>query len=70
MKMNTKERVFVHKLKLKGRKKEIRNPFQKKFHRKRTDKAIDELLIKFQRTGPVLDDRGSGHPVNLKKEGI
>ena len=64
MKTNAKERVFVVTLKMKGRNNEqIRNQFENKFHEKGpTEKAIRELLMKFQRAGSVLDDSRSGHP--------
>jgi len=60
--------VFVVTCKIKGMKCEkIGDNFERKFHKKcPTDKAIRELLTKFQRTGSVLDDRRNGRP---KKSG-
>ena len=41
----------------------IRDNFERKFHKESpTDKAIRELLTKFQRTGSVLDDSRNGRP--------
>ena len=62
--MDVEERVFVVTCKLKGIKYEkIRDGFERKFHKKNpTDKAIREILTKFQRTGSVHDGRRSGRP--------
>ena len=41
----------------------IRDNFEKKYHKKGpTDKAIYDLLMKFQRTGSVHDDSRNGLP--------
>ena len=60
--MDVEERMFVVTCKIKGMKCEkIRDNFERKFHKKcPTDKAIRELLTKFQRTGSVHDDRRNG----------
>jgi len=74
--MDVEERVFVVTCKINGMKcKKIRDNFERKFHKKGpTDKAIRELLMKFQRTGSVLDDsrnqrpRKSGERMELVRE--
>jgi hypothetical protein len=45
----------------------IRDNYEKNFHKKgptdrQTDKAVRELLTKFQRTGSVHDDSRNGRP--------
>jgi hypothetical protein len=41
----------------------IRDDFERNFHKKGpTDKAIRELLTKFQRTGSVHGERRNGRP--------
>ena len=54
--------------KIKGMKcKEVRDGFERKFHKKGpTDKAVRDLLTKFRRTGSVHDDSRNGRP---KKSG-
>ena len=61
--MDVEERAFVVTCKIKGIKCEkIGDNFEGKFHKKGpTDKAIRELLTKFQRTGSVHDSR-NGRP--------
>ena len=68
--MDVEERVFVVTFKIKGMKCEkIGDSFERKFHKKSpTDKAIRELLTKFQRTGSVLDDSRNGRPRKSGKE--
>ena len=70
IKMNTTERVFIVTLKIKECKnEEIRNQFEKKFHKRGpTDKAIRELLMKFQRTGSVHDDSRNGRPKMWRRD--
>ena len=47
--------------------KEVRDGFERKFHKKGpTDKAVRDLLTKFRRTGSVHDDSRNGRP---KKSG-
>ena len=56
--------MFVVTYKIKGmNRRKIRNNIERKFHKKGpTDKAICELLTKFQRTGSVHDDSRNGRP--------
>jgi hypothetical protein len=62
--MDMEEPMFVVTCKIKGMKREkIRDNFESKFHKKgRSDKAICELLTKFQRNGSVHDDSRNGRP--------
>jgi hypothetical protein len=62
--MDVEEQVFVVTCKIKGMKCEkISDNFEKKFHKKGpTDKAIRELVMKFQRTRSVHDDSRNGCP--------
>jgi len=62
--MDVEEQVFVVTCKIKGMKCEkISDKSEKKFHKKgSTDKAIHELVMKFQRTRSVHDDSKNGCP--------
>jgi hypothetical protein len=62
--MDVEERVFVVTCKIKGMKCErIRENLERKFHKKSpTDKAVRELLTKFQRIGSALDSSRNGRP--------
>ena len=62
--MDVEERAFVVTCKIKGMKFEkIRDNFERKFRRRGPkEKAIRELLTKFQKTGSVHDDSRNGRP--------
>ena len=62
--MDVEERAFVVTCKIKGMKFEkIRDNFERKFRRRGPkEKAIRELLTKFQRPGSVHDGSRNGRP--------
>jgi len=62
--MNVEERVFAVTWEIKGMKcQKFRDNLEKKFHNKfPTDKAIRNLLTKFQRHESVHDDSRNGRP--------